>query len=168
MGRVGLGRVDPFAFVARGLLHHRGMRISSARALLLLAAPGVVALALVASAARVGNVDRVVAVSDVRVDDDVITGTIANLSTDQVTQVRLLVSDRFLWRNERAPGTDDPSRAHVEVLDVVVPPGSSVPFRIDRPPLPPRTDGRFVTELSPIRVETLELPSTPAQAVTIP
>jgi hypothetical protein len=127
--------------------------------------------ALAASAGSVANVDRYVAVHDLQVDDGTITGTLANLSTDQITQVRLLVSDRFLWRDEQSPGPDDPSRGRVETLDVVVAPGASVPFRIDRAPLPQRTDGRFVTEVRPIRVETLELPSdpaTPAAAVPIP
>lgn len=135
-------------------------------------APLAIAAVLIAGgvgSASVGDVDRMVAINDIRVGDTAITGTIANLTGDQIVEVSLLVSDRFLWKNERSPGPDDPSRGRVETFEVVVAPGTSVPFRIDRAPLPSRADGRFVTDVHPIRVETLvmpEAPTTPAAAAT--
>lgn len=131
----------------------------------LMMAPAALATRLDKVPERVGDVSRYVAVQDVHVGDAAITGTIDNRSSDQkITKVALLISDRFLWTDEFSPGPEDPSRGRIATLDVVVPPGGSVPFRIDRRPLPHRTDGRFVTDVSPIRVETMECSPTPTRS----
>lgn len=110
----------------------------------------------------VRSLDNVVAIEDVRSDDDMVRFRVVNQTDDQLENVRLLISDQFLWRNERHPGSDSPSDAHAVSVAGPIPPHGSVPFEFRRPaPLPDRPDGEFKTEISAI-----ELTRRPSTAVS--
>ncbi len=109
---------------------------------------GVVLAAEVESA--IGNVVRV---EDVRSDDNTVSGRVINETDDALENVRLLVSDQFLWRNERHPGENSPSDANTYVVPGPIPPHGSVTFEYRRPsPLPDRRDGEFKTDVSALEV----------------
>jgi hypothetical protein len=112
--------------------------------------------------ASVGSVDHFVMLRDVAVSPKTISGMLENVSGERVTGVRLMISDRFLWRNEYSPGPDDPSRGYAKTLDIVIAPHGSVPFRIDHLPLPARDDGQFVTTIVPISVDLVDVSVSPA------
>lgn len=85
-----------------------------------------------------------IAVEAVRADDSGVEGRVVNRNDEPVTDVRLLVRDSFRWRNEFAPGRDDPGTAEEVVVSGPIAPGASAPFRLDRS-RPDRRDGRFET-----------------------
>lgn len=104
-----------------------------------------VALAAVVESA-IGDVVRV---EDVRSDDNTVSGRVTNQTDDALENVRLLISDQFLWRNERHPGENSPSDAHDYVVPGPIPPHGAVTFEFRRPsPLPDRHDGEFKTDVS--------------------
>ena len=109
---------------------------------------------------RIAPLDRTVRVEDVRTSGDEVSGRIVNESDDEVSNVRLLVSDHFLWNNERHPGTESPSDAHTVTVPGPIAPHGQAAFTFRRPsPLPDRRDGRFVTD-----VTALEATERPAMA----
>jgi hypothetical protein len=77
-----------------------------------------------------------------------ISGMIVNASPHIVRDVQLLIQYHWLWENERNPGQNPPGRAVAVNLDKELRPGESVPFSYTTsPPLPQRTDGRFMPEV---------------------
>jgi hypothetical protein len=107
------------------------------------------------------QVARHIVVQDVQSTPDVVTGTVVNATPQPVRDVRLLVRDDWLWRNERHPGTDNPGRAATVTLREEIPPGSRVRFTYRRDtPLPARGDGRFETDVDVLGFTALETEST--------
>jgi hypothetical protein len=101
----------------------------------------------------VTSLDRVVTVEDVQSTGDTVRGQLVNHTDDQLEDVRLMVSDQFLWRNERHPGSDSPSQAHAVTVPGPIPPHGSVPFEYRRPsPLPQRSDGDFTTDVAAVEL----------------
>ena len=94
-----------------------------------------------------GQIDTVVRIRDVLVADNEISGTIVNLSDDELRDVRLRVRDLFLWTNERHPGTDNFSRAEELVVKGPIPPRGALAFTAPRSPLAMRSDGEFRTSV---------------------
>ncbi len=93
-----------------------------------------------------GSADESVTLSDVRASDQLITGTLTNGSNRQVDDVHLLVNHSFLWKNERNPGRNNPSRTEYYRVGKPIPPGASMSFEYHPdPPLPKRSDGAFMT-----------------------
>jgi hypothetical protein len=92
------------------------------------------------------EIGSVVALRDVRVDGRVVTGTVVNLSHRGLRDVRLLIRHAWLWRDERNPGYDNPGRTDTYVVPGEIPAGGTYALNyVIEPPLPERTDGRFVT-----------------------
>jgi hypothetical protein len=110
-----------------------------------------------------GELESVVRVRDVLVADNEASGTIVNLTDDELRDVRLRIRDFFLWRNERRPGTDDFSRAEEFVVRGPIPPRSALAFTAPRSPLPTRSDGDFRTS-----IEVTALTRQPVGAQTQP
>jgi hypothetical protein len=99
------------------------------------------------------SLDTVVRVEGVRTRGDEVEGRVVNETGDQLEDVRLMVSDQFLWRNERHPGEDSPSAAHAVTVPGPIPPHGSAAFSFRRPsPLPDRRDGQFVTDVEPVEL----------------
>jgi hypothetical protein len=108
------------------------------------------------------EMSRTVAVRNVRVNGDEVSGTVVNNSAKPVRDVQLLIRYVWLWGDERHPGTDNPGRADVETLSGELAPGATRDFTY-RPetPLPHRRDGRFepavdvagVTEVTTVPAE---------------
>jgi len=112
---------------------------------------------------RITKLDDVVSIEGVQSTDGEVRGRIVNETDDQLENVRLLVTDQFLWRNERHPGPESPSDASAVVVPGPIPPHGSVTFQFKRPaPLPDRRDGTFVTEITP--VELTRRPKTVARS----
>jgi hypothetical protein len=102
---------------------------------------------------RIARLDDVLAVQGVESDGATVRGRIVNQTDDQLENVRLLVSDQFLWRNERHPGPESPSDVHTVIVPGPIPPHASAAFDFRRPSaLPDRRDGEFVTDVSPIEL----------------
>jgi hypothetical protein len=103
------------------------------------------------------QLSRRVLVQEVQSTADVVTGTVVNATPEPVRDVRLLVRDDWLWRNERHPGDDNPGRAATLTLREEIPPGSRVRFTYRRDaPLAARGDGRFETAVDVLGFTTLE------------
>ena len=86
-----------------------------------------------------------VEVTNVRAEDGSVTGTVTNRSSQPVRNVRVLIDHVWHWKNERHPGEDNPGRAEFYTIQGEIPPGGSLPFKLDEAPLPRRSDGRFQT-----------------------
>ena len=114
-----------------------------------------------------------VRVRDVQIASNEISGTLVNLTDDELRDVRLRVRDMFLWSNERSPGTDDFSRAEEFVVKGPMPPRGALAFTAPRSPLPMRSDGEFrtsveVTSLTSQAVTAQAPPSPPSAGVAPP
>jgi hypothetical protein len=82
---------------------------------------------------------------DVTRRGDTISGTLINRGGEEIRGIRLLVDLAFLWKNEVEPGDDSPGRSVVLTVDGPLPPHGRLAFELTLdPPLPTRTDGRFV------------------------
>lgn len=86
----------------------------------------------------------VVDIRDVKTDGGRVSGTLVNRSSRPVRNVQLVIRYAWLWRNERAPGKDNPGRSDFYTVAGEIAPGGSLPFTY-RParPLPKRSDGTF-------------------------
>ena len=81
---------------------------------------------------------------------DVISGKIINNSLHPIRDPEVLVEYHWLWAKEFKPGSRSPGRAAYVKLDKEIQPGESVSFTYrPQPPLPDRSDGRFMPEVSP-------------------
>jgi hypothetical protein len=110
-------------------------------------------LAAAATEELVPNLSSDVTVEDVRSDPLAVHGRIINETGDQLENVRLVITDQFLWRNEFHPGEDSPGDAHVVVVPGPIPPHGTATFAFQRPsPLPDRPEGDFTTEVSATEV----------------
>ena len=119
-----------------------------------------------------GEIDSVVRVRDVLVGSTEISGTIVNLTDDELRDVRLRVRDMFLWRNERRPGEDDFSRAEEFIVRGPIPPRGAMAFTAPRSPLAPRSDGEYRTSVDVTALTrqpvTAQAPATPPPAGATP
>ena len=90
-----------------------------------------------------------VAVRNVAVHDNSITGEVVNNSSYAVQGLQLLIQYHWLWNNEMHPGGNPPGAATYVTLDRMLRPGESAPFTANLDPsLQPRTDGRYMPEVS--------------------
>jgi hypothetical protein len=89
-----------------------------------------------------------VALANLRASETRIAGTVVNNSGREIDDVHLLVNHSFLWKNERNPGRNNPGRTDYYRLAKPIPPGASMSFEYKpSPPLPKRSDGKFVTSV---------------------
>ncbi len=90
--------------------------------------------------------DDAVEVQSLRVKGDIVQGVLANKSSKNLRDVRLVIRHAWLWKNERNPGTNNPGRAEFFAFPGEITGGGSAPFqyRLKAPP-PPRGDGKFIT-----------------------
>lgn len=93
-----------------------------------------------------GSVEDSVSITDLRTSDALVQGTLVNSSDTQVNDIHLLVNHSFLWKNERNPGRNNPSRTEYYRVVKPIPPAGAMQFEYrPDPPLPKRTDGSFMT-----------------------
>lgn len=90
---------------------------------------------------------QTIVIKDLTVHEGSVSGTVVNKSSATVRGVELLLRQAWLWNNERHPGTDSPGRTLPFTLRGDVAPNASAPFTFQTPPLPQRSDGRFVTTM---------------------
>jgi hypothetical protein len=119
-----------------------------------------------------GELDSVVRVRDVLIAVNEISGTLVNLTDDELRDVRLRVRDVFYWRNERRPGVDDFSRAEEFVVKGPIPPRGALAFTAPRSPVAPRSDGEFRTSVDVTGLTrqpvTARAPAAPAPTTAPP
>ena len=90
---------------------------------------------------------QTIAINGLTVREGSVSGTIVNKSSATVRGVKLLLVQTWMWNNERHPGTDSPGRTLPFTFAADVAPNASAPFTFQTPPLPQRSDGRFVTTM---------------------
>lgn len=90
---------------------------------------------------------RTVVITDLRVGDDLVSGTVVNKSAASLREVRVLLRQAWQWTDEHHPGADSPGQTTPFTLALTVAPNASAPFTLTPPRLPQRTDGRFVTTM---------------------
>jgi hypothetical protein len=106
-------------------------------------------------------IERVVAIENVRASAESVSGKVVNQTGDQLENVRLLVADQFLWRDERHPRVENPGYGSAFVVRGPIPPHGTVSFRFDRPSsLEQRPDGDFNTKVSALEVTRRALSGT--------
>jgi hypothetical protein len=115
---------------------------------ILLISPLLVATALAGDVVPRGESARRVEVRDLTFDGTQVSGVLVNHTDEEVSDVRLIVGDRFLWTDEMHPGPNDPSRGMAFIVAGPLAPGGTLVFSQPMPPRPPRSDGRFVLEIS--------------------
>jgi hypothetical protein len=93
------------------------------------------------------EVAQTIVINGLTVREGSVSGTIVNKSSATVRGVNLLLRQTWLWNNERHPGTDSPGRTLPFTFREDVAPNASAPFTFQTPPLPQRSDGRFVTTM---------------------
>ena len=103
-----------------------------------------------------GESERRVEIRNVRYDAGTVAGELANHTADEVRNVRVLMTDTFLWTDERHPGPDDPSRGRAVTVAGPIAPGATLAFSESLGPRPDRHDGHFV-----LRVTLLGLAQQP-------
>src|SRR2546428_12856831 len=111
---------------------------------------------VIVSPERVVPSERVaesVALRDVTVEGDVVSGVLTNRSGKILRDVQLLIQHDWRWKNEFRPGEDNPGRAVYYTVPGEIPPGgpTTVTYRADPPP-PARSDGRFNTPVGGVRL----------------
>ena len=91
---------------------------------------------------------QVVVVTDLSVDDGAVSGVLVNKSRRLVRDVRLLIRNAWVWKNERYPGNNNPGRAEYYAVPDAILPGESLRFtHAPSSPLPERHDGHFDTSV---------------------
>src|SRR5690348_15922868 len=99
------------------------------------------------------RIDDVVRVEGVHSTGDTVRGRVVNETDDALENVRVVIADQFLWRNERHPGENSPSDAYTYTVPGPISPHGSATFEFRRPtPLPDRSDGEFNTDVSAVEV----------------
>jgi len=92
---------------------------------------------------------RTVEVRNVNVSENVITGEVVNRSPHLLQNVELLLQFHWLWKNERHPQDNSLGRSVFLMLDRNIRPGESAAFTFKPdPPLPARSDGHYMAEVS--------------------
>jgi hypothetical protein len=76
------------------------------------------------------RITSVVEVRDVTGDAASVSRRLVNLSDGTVSNLKLSVSDTFLWTNERPSGSNDPSQTGTYTLAQEIPPNGSAPFTV--------------------------------------
>jgi hypothetical protein len=97
------------------------------------------------------HLEQIVAVRDVRGNDELVSGVLVNLSDKVVRDVRLLVDRSWLWAHARhsSAAEDDPGQAAVHTVPGQIPPRGQLPFTYRGGRLlTQRPDGRFETSVS--------------------
>jgi hypothetical protein len=98
---------------------------------------------------RSDEIANQVVVRNVTVRDNSITGEVVNNSSYAVQGLQLLIQYHWLWNNEMHPGGNPPGAATYVTLDRTLRPGETAPFTANLDPsLQPRSDGRYMPEVS--------------------
>ena len=91
---------------------------------------------------------QVVVLTDLSVEHGAVSGILVNKSRRLVRDVRLLIRNARVWRNERYPGNNNPGRAEYYSVPEAILPGESLRFsHAPSSPLPERRDGHFDTSV---------------------
>lgn len=105
------------------------------------------------------EVKRVV-VTNVTVQDEMVSGELRNNSANVVRDVQLLIRYIWLWKNEFHPGSDDPSRSVYYNVPGELPANGTTRFQYSpNTPLPKRTDGSFNVQVSVASFTEVIMPS---------
>jgi hypothetical protein len=97
---------------------------------------------------------QVVLVTDLSVQDGIMSASLVNKSPRLVRGVRLLIRHAWVWKDERHPGADSPGTAEYYIVHNTILPGQSLRItQTPSPPLPQRSDGHFETSVEVVGFE---------------
>ncbi len=114
------------------------------------------ALAILPTTSRAGSdkvtssvaASRAVDVRDVTVEGNTVNGLLVNTSARGLRDVRLVIRNAWLWKDERNPGSNNPSYAEPYSFPGEIAAGASVPFSYRlKSSAHSRTDGKFMTSV---------------------
>lgn len=91
---------------------------------------------------------KIVAIGQLKVEDDEVSGVLVNNSDRPVQDVQILIRDTWYWEKEFRPGENPPGEATYYTVEKEIPPKGELPFVYKRKePLPSQPGGRFETEV---------------------
>lgn len=91
---------------------------------------------------------KIVAIGELKVEDDEVAGVLVNNSDRPLKDVQLRIRDTWYWEKEFRPGENPPGEAAYYTVEKEIPPKGKLPFVYKRKePLPSRPDGRFETDV---------------------
>jgi hypothetical protein len=93
------------------------------------------------------EVAQTVVIADLVVLENSVTGTAVNKSWATIRELKLALHQEWHWSDEHHPGFDSPGRVLAFTLEEDILPQTNASFRFVTPPLPRRSDGRFVTSM---------------------
>ncbi len=97
-----------------------------------------------------------VTVSNVQATESGLQGEIHNQTDATLIGAELLVRHRWLWADEKHPGTNDPSWFEIYPVNVTIPAGGTAPFSVQlNKASPQRSDGSFQIEVTMHRFATI-------------
>ncbi len=89
-----------------------------------------------------------IGIEDAREREGTVTATVVSRSSRTLRDVRIRVAFDWYWKDEKRPGTDDPTFAPERVLPGEIPPGARVPITYEFPERETgRTDGEYHVEV---------------------
>jgi hypothetical protein len=92
--------------------------------------------------------DEFVTIRDVTYEAGVVSGSVVNLTKDELRNVRLRIQASWRWKDEKHPGDDVMSWGDTHTIAEIAP-GATVGFRHESPTTPPvRDDGWFHAEVT--------------------
>ena len=102
-------------------------------------------------------------IESLKMNGNEISGLVTNKSPHVMRNIELRMQYHWLWNNEFHPGTDSSGRVVTITLDRELRPGESARFTYrPEPPLPARSDGYYMAEVS-VAGFSVVVPSTMAQ-----
>jgi hypothetical protein len=110
------------------------------------------------------DVGRTLELSNVNVEDGIVTGELRNNSDNAIRDAQLLIRYTWLWKNEFYPGSDDPSRSVYYTVPGELAARGTTRFQYAAtPPLPTRTDGSFTVSVGVAGFTAVYMPGKAAR-----
>jgi len=88
---------------------------------------------------------KMVAVRNTKVQGNIVSGELLNLSSHRIRDVELLIRQIWHWNNEFRPGANPPGAAVYHTVTAEIPSGATERFTYELSPPPSRSDGYFET-----------------------
>ena len=90
---------------------------------------------------------KIVAIENVAIKDEEVSGTLVNRSRHTLRDVQLQIRYSWRWKNEFKPKEDTAGETIVRTVEREIPPGETAPFAFKHS-LPARGDGYYETSVS--------------------
>ena len=108
------------------------------------------------------EISKAIAIENVKVEDNIISGEVINRSPHVMRDVEVAVQYHWLWADEFNPGANPPGRTVYIKLDEVLPGTSESFVYAPKPPLRASKAGHFMHEVSVAGFTVVALPKQPS------